>query len=50
MSELRLSCIRASRPGWPRRWCQVVEEGVAAKAADKKEGKEEGAEVGKRRV
>jgi len=46
--ELRLSCIKASRPGWPRRRGQVVEV-VVAKAADKTgEGGEADAE--KRRV
>ena len=46
MSELRLSCVKASRPGCPRRRCQVVEEGVVAKAADRTGGEEEDAEVG----
>jgi hypothetical protein len=50
MSELRLSCIRASRSGWPRRRCQIVEEVVAAKAAEEKEGEEGETDTGNRRV
>jgi hypothetical protein len=50
MSELRVSCSSASRPEWPRRRCQVVEEVVAVKATDKTDDEEDEVAAGKRRV
>jgi hypothetical protein len=42
--------MRASHPGWPRRWCQVVEEVEAAKVVDKMDDEVEEVAAGKRRL